>query len=158
RQATKNAGKIAGLNVLRIVNVPTAAALAFGNGRAQGSEDQTVAVYDMGGGTFAISILDLAEGLFTLVFDACEQVLGGEDFDNLLTDWVAAGFEDEHGIDLRGDKIALQRLKDEAERAKCELSTKERTDVSLPFIYSDADGPRHLEAIVTRETLETLVA
>jgi len=158
RQATKNAGKIAGLNVLRLVNEPTAAALAYGFGRAQGLEDQTVAVYDMGGGTFDISILELAEGLFSVVSTAGDTFLGGEDFDNLLIDWLAAGFEEEHGIDLRGDKIALQRLKDEAERAKCELSTKERTDVSLPFIYSDADGPRHLEAIVTRESLEALVA
>lgn len=158
RQATKNAGKIAGLNVLRIVNEPTAAALAYGFGRAEGLPDQTVVVYDMGGGTFDISILELAEGLFSVVSTAGDTFLGGEDFDNLLIDWLAAGFEEENGIDLRSDKLALQRLKDEAERAKCELSTKESTDVSLPFIYSDADGPRHLEALVTRETLEGLVA
>lgn len=160
RQATKNAGKIAGLNVLRIVNEPTAAALAYGFGRnkAKDVEDQTVAVYDMGGGTFDISILELAEGLFSVVSTAGDTFLGGEDFDNLLIDWLASGFEDDNGIDLRSDKIALQRLKEEAERAKCELSTKESTDVSLPFIYSDADGPRHLEATLTRETLEELVA
>jgi molecular chaperone DnaK len=159
RQATKNAGRIAGLTVLRIVNEPTAAALAYGFGRDKndGVVDQTVAVYDMGGGTFDISILELADGLFSVVSTAGDTFLGGEDFDNLLIDWLAAGFEDEHGIDLRADKIALQRLKEEAERAKCELSTKECTDVSLPFIYSDENGPKHLEALLTRETLEDLV-
>ncbi|AWV90121.1 molecular chaperone DnaK [Bradymonas sediminis] len=158
RQATQNAGKIAGLHVLRIVNEPTAAALAYGFGRSKEMGDQTVAVYDMGGGTFDISILQLAEGLFSVLSTAGDTFLGGEDFDNLLIDWLAASFEEQHGIDLRSDKIALQRLKEEAERAKCELSTKESTDISLPFIYSDADGPRHLEAVVTRETLESLVA
>ncbi|MFW6053654.1 MAG: molecular chaperone DnaK [Persicimonas sp.] len=158
RQATKNAGKIAGLNVLRIVNEPTAAALAYGVGQGGTPEDQTVAVYDMGGGTFDISILELTEGVFSVVSTSGDTFLGGEDFDNVVIDWLAEQFEAEHGIDLRGDKIALQRLKEEAERAKCELSTKEDTDISMPFIYSDDDGPKHLETTLSREQLEELVA
>jgi molecular chaperone DnaK len=157
RQATKNAGKIAGLHVLRIVNEPTAAALAYGVGQGSDPEDQTVAVYDMGGGTFDISILDLAAGVYSVVSTAGDTFLGGEDFDHVVIDWLADQFEEEHGIDLREQNMALQRLKEEAERAKCELSTKEETDISLPFIYSDDDGPKHLEASLTRATLEKLV-
>ncbi len=158
RQATKNAGKIAGLNVLRIVNEPTAAALAYGVGQGGTPEDQTVAVYDMGGGTFDISILELTEGVYSVVSTSGDTFLGGEDFDNAVIDWLADQFEAEHGIDLRDDKMALQRLKEEAERAKCELSTKEETDISMPFIYSDDDGPKHLETTLSREQLEELVA
>ncbi|QDG54067.1 molecular chaperone DnaK [Persicimonas caeni] len=157
RQATKNAGKIAGLNVLRIVNEPTAAALAYGVGKGDAADDQTVAVYDMGGGTFDISILELASGVFSVVSTAGDTFLGGEDFDNVIIDWLADEFEAEHGIDLRDEKMALQRLKEEAERAKCELSTKDETDISLPFIYSDEEGPKHLETNLSRQKLEELV-
>jgi molecular chaperone DnaK len=158
RQATKNAGKIAGVNVLRIVNEPTAAALAYGVGKDGSPEDQTVAVYDMGGGTFDISILELADGVFSVVSTAGDTFLGGEDFDNVIIDWLADEFEAEHGIDLRDNKMALQRLKEESERAKCELSTKDETDISLPFVHTDDDGPKHLETMLSRETLEELVA
>jgi molecular chaperone DnaK len=158
RQATKNAGKIAGLHVLRIVNEPTAAALAYGVGQGKSPEDQTVAVYDMGGGTFDISILELAQGVFSVVSTSGDTFLGGEDFDNEIIDWLADEFQQENGVDLRDQNMALQRLKEEAERAKCELSTKDETDISLPFVYSDEDGPKHLETVLSREKLESLVS
>jgi molecular chaperone DnaK len=156
RQATKDAGKIAGLNVQRIVNEPTAAALAYGVGQGETPEDQTVAVYDMGGGTFDISILELNEGVFSVSSTHGDTFLGGEDFDQRIMDWLAEGFQEEHGVDLREKKMALQRLKEESERAKCELSTKEETDISLPFVYADDDGPKHLERVLTRQKLEEL--
>lgn len=156
RQATKDAGRIAGLNVKRIVNEPTAAALAYGVGQGGEPEDQTVAVYDLGGGTFDVSILELNQGVFSVSSTAGDTFLGGEDFDQRVMDWMAEGFEEEHGVDLRDENMALQRLKEEAERAKCELSTKDETDISLPFVYSDDDGPKHLETVLTREKLEEL--
>ncbi len=156
RQATKNAGRIAGLDVLRIVNEPTAAALAYGLGRDE-TDDRKVAVYDLGGGTFDISILELAGGVFSVLSTAGDTFLGGEDFDTCIVDWMADSFEDEHGIDLREDDVALQRLKEEAERAKCELSSAETTEISLPFIHSGDEGPLHLNEELDRETYESMV-
>jgi molecular chaperone DnaK len=158
RQATKNAGKIAGLNVLRIVNEPTAAALAYGLGR-EGEQTGTknVAVYDLGGGTFDISILELAEGVFSVLSTAGDTFLGGEDFDNQIVGWLVDNFEEEHGVDLREEQVAVQRLKEEAERAKCELSSTREVEINLPFIYSTDDGPLHIETTLTREKYEKLV-
>jgi molecular chaperone DnaK len=156
RQATKDAGRIAGLNVQRIVNEPTAAALAYGVGQGDTPEDQTVAVYDLGGGTFDVSILELNQGVFSVSSTSGDTFLGGEDFDQRIMDWLAEGFKEKHGVDLRDKSMALQRLKEESERAKCELSTKQETDISLPFIYADDDGPKHLEQVLTREKLEEL--
>ncbi len=155
RQATKDAGKIAGLNVLRIINEPTAAALAFGLGE---DEDQTIAVFDLGGGTFDISILEIGDGVFEVKSTNGDTYLGGEDFDQRIADHLIEHFEEETGIDLRGDNMALQRLKEAAERAKHELSSSPTTDVNLPFIAADAEGPRHLNLTMTREKLEALVA
>lgn len=155
RQATKDAGRIAGLNVMRIVNEPTAAALAYG--LTQGGNDQKVVVYDLGGGTFDISILELADGVFSVLSTSGDTFLGGEDFDYRIIDFLADGFQNEHGVDLRENKMALQRLKEEAERAKCELSSTESTDVSLPFIHADQNGPKHLEATLTRAEFEGMV-
>ncbi len=158
RQATKNAGKIAGLNVLRIVNEPTAAALAYGLGRDDtGGGTKNVAVYDLGGGTFDISILELAEGVFSVLSTSGDTFLGGEDFDNAIVEWLVEDFQDEHGVDLRDEQVAVQRLKEEAERAKCELSSTDEVEISLPFIYSGDDGPLHIETDLTRETYEQLV-
>ena len=156
RQATKDAGKIAGLNVLRIINEPTAAALAYGLGKST-DEAHRVVVYDLGGGTFDVSILELADGVFSVLSTSGDTFLGGEDFDYIIIDWLAENFQNEHGVDLRENKMALQRLKEEAERAKCELSSTDKTDISLPFIHADATGPKHLEAILTRETYEQMV-
>src|SRR5574338_139169 len=155
RQATKDAGRIAGLNVLRIVNEPTAAALAYGI-EAQGAA--RVAVYDLGGGTFDISILELADGVFRVRSTAGDTFLGGEDFDNAIVEHMLAAFMDQNGMDLRGDRMALQRLKDAAERAKIELSSTETTEVNLPFLAAGPDGqPRHLMMQLDRPGLEALV-
>ena len=135
RQATKDAGKIAGLNVLRIINEPTAAALAYGLDK---KKDEKIAVFDLGGGTFDVSILELGDGVFEVKSTNGDTFLGGEDFDQLIIDWIADEFKKDQGIDLRGDKMALQRLKEAAEKAKCELSSSVETDINLPFITADA--------------------
>jgi molecular chaperone DnaK len=155
RQCTKDAGKIAGLEVLRIINEPTAAALAYGLGQR---EEQKIAVYDLGGGTFDISILDLAEGVVEVLATAGNTFLGGEDFDQRIVEHILEEFNKSEGIDLREDLMALQRLKDAAEKAKCDLSSLNATEVNLPFIANDANGARHLNLELTRETLEGLVA
>jgi molecular chaperone DnaK len=154
RQATKDAGKIAGLDVLRIVNEPTAAALAYGLDK---KADETIAVYDLGGGTFDISILELGEGTFQVKSTNGDTHLGGDDFDQRVMDWLCDEFKREQGIDLKQDKMALQRLKEAAEKAKCELSTVQQTEISLPFITADAEGPKHLNLNLTRSKLEQLV-
>jgi len=158
RQATKDAGRIAGLNVLRIVNEPTAAALAYGLDLADKSQHLRVAVYDLGGGTFDVSILELADGVFSVMSTSGDTFLGGEDFDYRIIDLLASQFKEEHGVDLRENKMALQRLKEEAERAKCELSSREDTSISLPFIHADATGPKHLEASITRAQYEEMIS
>ncbi len=155
RQATKDAGKIAGLNVLRIINEPTAAALAYGLDK---KKDEKIAVFDLGGGTFDISILELGEGVFEVKSTNGDTFLGGEDFDQKIIDWIADEFKREQGIDLRGDKMALQRLKEAGEKAKCELSTSMETDINLPFITADATGPKHLTLKLSRAKLEALCA
>ncbi len=155
RQATQDAGKIAGLNVLRIINEPTAAALAFGLGNA---EHKILAVFDLGGGTFDVSILEIADGVFEVRSTNGDTFLGGEDFDQHVSEYLIDLFKDEHGIDLREDKMALQRVKEAAERAKHELSSCEETDINLPFIAADEAGPKHLAATLSREKLEELVA
>jgi len=154
RQATKDAGKIAGLEVLRIVNEPTAASLAYGLDK---KKDETIAVYDLGGGTFDISILELGEGTFQVKSTNGDTHLGGDDFDQRVMDWLCDEFKRDQGIDLRQDKMALQRLKEAAEKAKCELSTVQQTEVNLPFITADASGPKHLNITLTRAKLEQLV-
>ncbi len=155
RQATRDAGRIAGLEVLRIINEPTAASLAYGLDR-KGSE--TVAVYDLGGGTFDISILQLGDGIYEVKATAGDTYLGGEDFDKKIMDWLLDDFRKATGIDLRQDRMALQRLKEAAEKAKCELSTATETTITLPFISADASGPKHINRTLTRERFETLVA
>ena len=154
RAATRDAGKIAGLEVLRIINEPTAAALAYG---LDNKKSQKIAVYDLGGGTFDISILKLEEGLFEVLSTSGDTYLGGEDFDKRVMDWLIETFQKETGIDLREDRMALQRLKEAAERAKCELSMTDETRITLPFISADASGPKHLNSILTRKELEKLV-
>ncbi|MGH6697452.1 molecular chaperone DnaK [Sphingopyxis sp.] len=154
RQATKDAGKIAGLEVLRIINEPTAAALAYGLDK---TENKTIAVYDLGGGTFDISILEVGDGVFEVKSTNGDTFLGGEDFDSKIVQYLADGFKKDEGIDLRGDKLALQRLKEAAEKAKIELSTAATTEVNLPFITADANGPKHLVKTITRSDLEKLV-
>ena len=154
RQATKDAGKIAGLEVLRIINEPTAAALAYGmDKKANG----TIAVYDLGGGTFDISILEIGDGVFEVKSTNGDTFLGGEDFDQRIVNYLADEFKKESGIDLRGDRLALQRLKEAAEKAKIELSSATQTDVNLPFITADTTGPKHLNIKLTRAKLESLV-
>ncbi|MFB3059508.1 MAG: Hsp70 family protein, partial [Gammaproteobacteria bacterium] len=159
RQATKDAGKIAGLDVKRIINEPTAAALAYGMDKAIG--DKKIAVYDLGGGTFDISIIEVAEidgeHQFEVLSTNGDTFLGGEDFDMRLIDYLADGFKKEQGIDLRGDPLAMQRLKEAAEKAKIELSSSQQTDVNLPYITADASGPKHLNLKITRAKLESLV-
>ena len=155
RQATKDAGKIAGLEVVRILNEPTAAALAYGLDR-QGAT-KTIAVYDLGGGTFDISILQLSQGIFEVRSTAGDTFLGGEDFDQRIMDWLIADFETETGIDLRQDRMALQRLKEAAERAKCELSAADEAAINLPFVSADRSGPRHLARNLARDQFEDLV-
>ncbi|MEO8189406.1 MAG: molecular chaperone DnaK [Acidobacteriota bacterium] len=155
RQATRDAGRIAGLEVLRIINEPTAASLAYGLER-KGSE--IVAVYDLGGGTFDISILELGEGIYEVKATAGDTYLGGEDFDKKIMDWLLDDFKKSTGIDLRQDRMALQRLKEAAEKAKCELSTSTESTITLPFISADASGPKHINRTLTRERFETIVA
>ncbi|MCL4766754.1 MAG: molecular chaperone DnaK [Hyphomicrobiaceae bacterium] len=156
RQATKDAGKIAGLEVLRIINEPTAAALAYGLDKKK-NESKTIAVYDLGGGTFDISILEIGDGVFEVKSTNGDTFLGGEDFDMKLVNYLADEFKKENGIDLRGDKLALQRLKEAAEKAKIELSSAAQTEVNLPFITADQTGPKHLTMKLTRAKLESLV-
>jgi molecular chaperone DnaK len=153
RQATKDAGKIAGLEVLRIVNEPTAAALAYGLDK---KKDEKIAVYDLGGGTFDISILELGEGVFEVKSTNGDTHLGGDDFDEQIINWLVEEFKKDQGIDLRKDRMALQRLKEAAEKAKCELSTTLETEVNLPFVTADASGPKHLSLKLTRSKLEQL--
>jgi molecular chaperone DnaK len=155
RQATKDAGRIAGLTVRRIINEPTAAALAYGLGK---TERERVAIFDLGGGTFDISILELNNGVFEVVATCGDSFLGGEDFDRCIVDWIIAEFRDENGIDLSGDVLALQRIKEIAEKTKCELSVAEQCRVSLPFISSNASGPKHFDRILTRARFEVLVS
>ncbi|MET4699709.1 molecular chaperone DnaK [Constrictibacter sp. MBR-5] len=154
RQATKDAGKIAGLNVLRIINEPTAAALAYGLDKKNAG---TIAVYDLGGGTFDISVLEIGDGVFEVKSTNGDTFLGGEDFDKKIIDYLADEFKKEQGIDLRGDKLALQRLKEGAEKAKIELSSTTQTEINLPFITADQSGPKHLNIKLTRAKLEALV-
>ncbi len=154
RQATKDSGKIAGLEVLRIINEPTAAALAYGLDKKQSG---TIAVYDLGGGTFDVSVLEIGDGVFEVKSTNGDTFLGGEDFDHRLVGFLADEFKKENGIDLRTDRLALQRLKDAAEKAKIELSSAQQTEVNLPFITADASGPKHLTIKITRATLEKLV-
>ena len=155
RQATKDAGKIAGLNVLRIINEPTAASLAYGLDK---KKEGKIAVFDLGGGTFDVSILDIGDGVFEVKSTNGDTHLGGEDFDLRIVDYLADEFRKDQGIDVRGDKMALQRLKEAAEKAKMELSTTSQTDVNLPFITADATGPKHLNLKLTRAKMESLVA
>lgn len=154
RQATKDAGKIAGLNVQRIINEPTAASLAYGLDK---KGEEKIAVFDLGGGTFDVSILEIGDGVFEVKSTNGDTFLGGEDFDMRIVNWLADEFKREQGIDLRGDKMALQRLKEEAEKAKMELSTTKETDINLPFITADASGPKHLNLKLSQAKLESLV-
>jgi molecular chaperone DnaK len=154
RQATKDAGKIAGLEVLRIINEPTAAALAYGLDKTEG---KTIAVYDLGGGTFDISVLEIGDGVFEVKSTNGDTFLGGEDFDMRLVEYLAAEFKKEQGIELKNDKLALQRLKEAAEKAKIELSSSQQTEINLPFITADASGPKHLTMKLTRSKFESLV-
>ncbi len=154
RQATKDAGKIAGLEVLRIINEPTAASLAYGLDKKQ---NKKIAVYDLGGGTFDVSILELGDGVFEVKSTNGDTFLGGEDFDNAVVDYLVSEFKKDNGIDLKSDKLALQRLKEAAEKAKIELSSAEQTDINLPFITADKTGPKHINLKMTRAKLEALV-
>ncbi|HYQ81019.1 MAG TPA: molecular chaperone DnaK, partial [Anaeromyxobacteraceae bacterium] len=158
RQATKDAGRIAGLNVLRIINEPTAAALAYGVDKQKTGKSEKVAVYDLGGGTFDITILELNQGVFEVKATNGDTFLGGEDFDSRIIDLLSKRFQEQTGIDLRKDRMALQRLKEAAERAKHELSSATDTEVNLPFITADATGPKHLAESIDRSTLEGLTA
>ncbi len=155
RQATKDAGQIAGLEVLRIINEPTAAALAYGLDK---KKDETIAVYDLGGGTFDISILEIGEGVFEVKATNGDTHLGGDDFDQRVIEWMIQEFKKTEGIDLSKDRMALQRLKEAGEKAKCELSTSQSTEINLPFVTADASGPKHLLLTLTRAKLEQLVA
>ena len=155
RQATKDAGKVAGLDVLRIINEPTAASMAYGLDK---KEDQTIAVYDLGGGTFDISILEIGEGVFEVKSTNGDTFLGGDDFDERIIDWISEEFKREQGIDLKQDRMALQRLKEAAEKAKIELSTVMQAEVNLPFITADASGPKHLAMTLSRSKMEQLVS
>ena len=154
RQATKDAGKIAGLEVLRIINEPTAAALAYGLDK---KKEETIVVFDLGGGTFDVSILELGDGVFEVKSTNGDTHLGGEDFDLRIIDYLSDQFKKENGIDLKSDKMALQRLKEAAEKAKHELSSSTETEVNLPFITADASGPKHLNIKLTRSKFEQLV-
>ena len=154
RQATKDAGRIAGLEVLRIINEPTAAALAYGMDK---KNHGTIAVYDLGGGTFDISVLEIGDGVFEVKSTNGDTFLGGEDFDGRVIDYLADEFKRDQGINLRTDKLALQRLKEAAEKAKIELSSSKETEINLPFITADASGPKHLVMKLTRAKLESLV-
>ena len=154
RQATRDAGKIAGLEVERIINEPTAAALAYGFGKAK---HEKIVVYDLGGGTFDVSIMEIQDGVFDVLATSGNTFLGGEDFDERIIDWLIEGFKADNNIDLRNDRLALQRLKEAAERAKCELSSVMETTISLPFIAADATGPKHINAVLKRDKFEELV-
>src|SRR5206468_3429695 len=154
RQATKDAGKIAGLEVLRIINEPTASSLAYGLDK-KGEEE--IAVYDLGGGTYDISVLTLSDGVFEVNATHGDTHLGGDDFDQRIIDWLADEFKKDQGIDLRQDRMALQRLKEAAEKAKIELSTIQQTDINLPFVTADASGPKHMNLTLTRAKFEQLV-
>ena len=155
RQATKDAGKIAGLEVLRIINEPTAAALAYGLDK---ETDQKILVFDLGGGTFDVSILEIGDGVFEVLATNGNNRLGGDDFDQRIIDWLADNFKKENGIDLRNDKMAMQRLKEAAEKAKIELSGVTQTSINLPFITADASGPKHLDTSLTRAKFDELTA
>ena len=157
RQATKDAGKIAGLEVLRIINEPTAAALSYGLDKADGTDGQKILVYDLGGGTFDISVLEIADGVFQVLATAGNNRLGGDDFDNKIIEYLVSEFKNETGIDLSGDKMAMQRLKEAAEKTKIELSGMTSSTVSLPFITADATGPKHLEKTITRAKFESMI-
>ena len=156
RQATKDAGKIAGLDVKRIINEPTAAALAYGLDK--GDENQTILVFDLGGGTFDVSILEIGEGVFEVKSTSGDNHLGGDDWDQCVIDWLADKFKSDHGIDLRADKMALQRLKEAAEKAKMELSTTQTTQINLPFVTADASGPKHLDYTLTRADFQKVTS
>ena len=157
RQATKDAGKIAGLEVKRIINEPTAAALAYGLDKGE-KKDEKIAVYDLGGGTFDVSILELGDGVFEVKSTNGDTHLGGADFDRVIVNYFVDEFKKDSGIDVTGDNAAMQRLRDEAEKAKIELTTAQEVDVNLPFLTADADGPKHFEHKLTRAKLESLVA
>jgi molecular chaperone DnaK len=154
RQATKDAGRIAGLEVLRIVNEPTAAALAYGLEKKKAGK---FAVYDLGGGTFDISILELSDGVYQVKSTSGDTLLGGDDFDRAIQDWIVGDFKMSTGIDLSQDRMAMQRIRESAEKAKCELSTVHETNINLPFLYADSSGPRHLDMVLTRATMEKLI-
>ncbi len=154
RQATKDAGKIAGLEVLRIINEPTAASLAYGMDKERVGK---VAVYDLGGGTFDISILELSEGIYQVKSTNGDTMLGGDDIDRVIMNWIVQDFKENEGIELSGDKMAMQRIREAAEKAKCELSTVHETTINLPFIHADDSGPRHLDLVLTRATMEKLI-
>lgn len=156
RQATKDAGRIAGLDVKRIINEPTAAALAYGIDKE--AKSQKIMVFDLGGGTFDVSLLEISDGVFEVLATAGNNRLGGDDFDQRIIDWMADTFRKEHGIDLRKDKMVLQRLKDAAEKAKIELSGMSQSDINLPFITATAEGPLHFEATLTRAKFDELTA
>ena len=156
RQATKDAGRIAGLEVLRIVNEPTAASLAYGMDKEKGNA--TIAVYDLGGGTFDISVLEIGDGVFEVKSTNGDTHLGGDDFDQVIMDWMVSEFKKQQGIDLSQDQMAIQRLNEAAEKAKCELSTTMSTDISLPFVTADATGPKHLNMTLSRAKFEQLAA
>ena len=155
RQATKDAGKIAGLEVLRIINEPTAASLAFGMDKE--SQDQKIMIYDLGGGTFDVSILDIGDGVFEVLATNGNTELGGDDFDNAIIEYLVAEFKKDSGIDLKSDKMAMQRLKEAAEKAKIELSQMQQTQINLPFITADGSGPKHLDMTLTRAKFEELI-
>ncbi|VDL66469.1 unnamed protein product, partial [Nippostrongylus brasiliensis] len=155
RQATKDAGQIAGLNVLRVINEPTAAALAYGLDK---TDDKVIAVYDLGGGTFDISVLEIQKGVFEVKSTNGDTFLGGEDFDHALVNHLVAEFKREQGVDLTKDPMAMQRLREAAEKAKCELSSTTQTDINLPYLTMDASGPKHMTMKLTRAKFEQLVA
>src|SRR5690606_20896071 len=155
RQATKEAGQIAGLNVLRIINEPTAASLAYGLDK---EGDQTILVFDLGGGTFDVSILEIGEGVFEVKATSGDTHLGGDDWDQVIIDWLVRGFQNDHGVDLAKDRMAMQRLKEAAEKAKIELSSVSETEINLPFITATAEGPLHLQQKLTRSEFEKLSA
>ncbi|MBR2599526.1 MAG: Hsp70 family protein, partial [Erysipelotrichaceae bacterium] len=155
RQATKDAGRIAGLEVERIINEPTAAALAFGIDKT--NVEQKVLVYDLGGGTFDVSILQLADGTFEVLATAGNNRLGGDDIDNILVDWICSDFQKNYGIDLKKDRMALQRIKESAEKAKKDLSSMKEVQISIPFISANSDGPLHIETSITRAKFEDMI-
>ena len=155
RTATQEAGKVAGLEVLRIINEPTAAALAYG--LEKGEEDQTILVFDLGGGTFDVSVLEIGDGVFEVKSTSGDTSLGGDDWDERVIDWLVDSFTNDHGVDLSKDNMAMQRLKEAAEKAKIELSSAEQTDINLPFITADKTGPKHINLKMTRAKLEALV-